>query len=98
MIKSFVKFRGKFGIKKGDSIVVISGSDKGKKGVVKSVFPKDGTILVEGINVVKRAVKPEHNNNQNFLKREKPLHKSKVKLVKSGAISVKKNVKSVKKN
>ena len=98
MRKSFVRFGNKIGIKKGDSIVVISGSDKGKKGVVKQVFPKSGTVLVEGINIVKRAVKPEHNNNQNFLKREKPVCRSKIKLVKTGSTSVKKVVKNVKKS
>ena len=97
MIKNFVKFGNKLGIKKGDNVVVISGRDKGKKGVVKSVFPKTGTILVEGINIVKRAVKPEHNNNQNFLKRERPVYRSKVKVVKTGVTAAKKSVKSVKK-
>lgn len=97
MIKDFMKYRNKFGIKKGDSVVVISGSDKGKKGVVKSVFPKFGTVLVEGINISKRAVKPDRNNNQNFLKRERPVNRSKVRIVKSSGAPAKKIVKSVKK-
>lgn len=86
--------------KKGDDVVVISGKDKKKKGVVRFVFPKTGMLLVEGINIIKRAVKPEHNNNQNFLKKEKPIHSSNVKLVSMRGSnkekkSIKKDVKKV---
>ena len=41
-------------IRKGDNVVVISGSDKGKKGSVLKVFPKDNRALVQGVNMVKR--------------------------------------------
>ncbi|MGC4032695.1 MAG: 50S ribosomal protein L24 [Tepidisphaeraceae bacterium] len=44
-------------IKKGDTVVVISGADKGKTGTVRS-FNKDGRVIVEGINVVWKHVKP----------------------------------------
>jgi len=83
-------------IKKGDEVVIISGSHKGKKGSVKFVFPKIGAVVIEGINVVKRAVKPQHNNNENFLKREKPVAISKVRVLKAGTKKVAK--KSVKKS
>ena len=72
--------RKKIFVKKGDEVVVISGKEKGKKGVIKIVLPKDRMVIVSGINFVKRAVKPEHNNNQNFLRHEKPIHLSNVKL------------------
>ena len=41
-------------IRKGDNVVVISGSDKGKKGSVLKVFPKENRALVQGVNMVKR--------------------------------------------
>ena len=83
-------------VKKGDEVVIISGNHKGKKGAVKFVFPKIGAVVVEGVNIVKRAVKPQHNNNENFLKREKPILISKVRILKAGAKKVAK--KSVKKS
>jgi large subunit ribosomal protein L24 len=45
-------------VAKGDSVVVRRGKEKGKRGIVKAVFPKDGTATVEGINVIKRHTKP----------------------------------------
>ena len=86
----------KVGVKKGDEVVIISGNHKGKNGAVKFVFPKIGAVVVEGVNIVKRAVKPQHNNNENFLKREKPIAISKVRILKAGAKKVAK--KSVKKS
>jgi large subunit ribosomal protein L24 len=44
-------------IVKGDTVVLRRGKDKGKRGVVKAVFPKDGSATVEGLNVVKRHAK-----------------------------------------
>ncbi len=87
-----VKYK-KVKFKKGDDVIVISGKDKGKKGVVKFVFPKTDMILIEGVNVIKRAVKPEHNNNQNFLKREKPIHLSNVAFASVKSVNKEKNVK-----
>ncbi len=45
-------------IKKGDYVVVISGKDKGRKGEVQKVFPKQGRVIVAGIRMVKRHVRP----------------------------------------
>ena len=45
-------------IKKDDTIVVIAGKDKGKKGKVRQSFHKEGRVVVEGINIVKRHTKP----------------------------------------
>ena len=87
VMKTLKSRKIKLKVKKGDEVVIISGSDKGKKGSVKFVLPKIGSVLIDGINTYKRAVKPEHNNNQNFLTREKPIKVSKIKLlnvVKSG--------------
>ena len=66
-------------IKKGDTVVVLSGKDKGKTGAVKSVMPKDGKIVVEGVNVAVRHRKPSQVNPQGGLDRfEAPMHISKV--------------------
>jgi large subunit ribosomal protein L24 len=68
-------------IKKGDSIVVRSGKDKGRTGTVLQVMPKDGKVLVEGINVAARHRKPSQANPQGGIDRlPAPLHISKVAL------------------
>lgn len=46
-------------IKKGDTVLVISGKDKGKKSKVLEAFPKEGKILVEGVNLRKRHLRPK---------------------------------------
>ena len=51
-------------IKKGDSVVVLSGKDKGKTGTVAKVMPKDGKVVVEGVNVAARHRKPTQQNPQ----------------------------------
>ena len=45
-------------IRKGDEVIVINGKDRGKKGKVLEVSPSEGKVIVEGINVVKKHVKP----------------------------------------
>jgi len=56
-------------IKKGDSVVVLSGKDKGRTGTVSQVLPKDGKVLVEGINVMARHRKPNQTNPQGGIDR-----------------------------
>ena len=51
-------------IKKGDEVVVLSGKDKGRKGTVQSVSPKDGKVIVEGLNIIVRHRKPDQANPQ----------------------------------
>lgn len=51
-------------IKKGDNVMVISGANKGKKGKVIKAFPTLNKILVEGINVVKKSVKPKRRGEK----------------------------------
>jgi large subunit ribosomal protein L24 len=66
-------------IKKGDSVVVRSGKDKGRTGTVLQVMPKDDKVLVQGINVAARHRKPSQTNPQGGIdRREAPLHISKV--------------------
>ena len=66
-------------IKKGDSVVVLSGKDKGKTGTVAQVMPKEGKVVVEGINIATRHRKPSQGNPQGGIeRREAPMHVSKV--------------------
>ncbi|MBA3879200.1 MULTISPECIES: 50S ribosomal protein L24 [Sphingomonas] len=75
-------------IKKGDTVVVLSGKDKGKTGEVTRAMPKDGKVVVSGVNIATRHKKPSQTDPQGGLdKFEAPLHVSKVALAdpKTGA-------------
>nr|WP_137678031.1 50S ribosomal protein L24 [Parerythrobacter lutipelagi] len=66
-------------IKKGDSVVVLSGKDKGKTGTVTKVLPKEGKVVVEGMNVATRHRKPSQADPQGGIDRfEAPMHLAKV--------------------
>jgi large subunit ribosomal protein L24 len=65
-------------IRKGDKVVVISGSDKGKKGSVLKVFPKDARALVQGVNVVKRHQRQTQTQQAGIVTKEAPIHLSNV--------------------
>ena len=68
-------------IKKGDRVVILSGKDKGKHGEVTKAMPKDGKVIVSGVNIITRHKKPSQTNPQGGLERaEAPLHISKVAL------------------
>ncbi|MBA18036.1 MAG: 50S ribosomal protein L24 [Sphingomonas sp.] len=69
-------------IKKGDQVIVLSGKDKGRTGEVVKAMPREGKLIVDGINVHARHVKPSQGDPQGGIKREAaPLHASKVALV-----------------
>ena len=66
-------------IRKGDTVVVLSGKDKGKTGEVIQSMPKDGKVVVAGVNIITRHKKPSQQDPQGGLERkEAPLHVSKV--------------------
>jgi large subunit ribosomal protein L24 len=66
-------------IKKGDQVVVLSGKDKGRKGEVVKAMPKEGKVIVSGVNVHARHRKPSQTNPQGGIERkEAPLHVSNV--------------------
>lgn len=69
-------------VKKGDTVLVIAGKDKGKTGTIKLVFRNKGKVLVEGLNLVKKAVKPNPMIGQagGLIEMEAPLSVSKVML------------------
>ena len=51
-------------IKKGDTILVISGKDRGRKGKIIEVLPKEGRIAVEGVNLVKKHIRPKKSGEK----------------------------------
>lgn len=78
----------KIHVKKGDTVIVISGKDKGKKGRVLQAYPKEGRVLIEGVNLVKKHTRPSQANPQGgIVTQEAPIHSSNVMLVdpKTGA-------------
>jgi large subunit ribosomal protein L24 len=69
-------------IRKGDEVQVISGKDKGKRGKVLEVLPKDERVVVEGLNMVKRHTKPRPPKVQGgVIERPAPIHWSNVALL-----------------
>ena len=63
-------------IKKGDKVVVLTGRDKGRKGEVTLVMPKDGKALVSGVNLVKRHQKQTQTTEGGIISKEAPIHLS----------------------
>ncbi|MBD5370971.1 MAG: 50S ribosomal protein L24 [Bacteroides sp.] len=69
----------KLHIKKGDTVFVNSGDDKGKTGRVLEVFPKKERAIVEGVNIISKSMKPNAKYPQGgIIKMEAPLHISKL--------------------
>lgn len=84
------RFKPKFNIKKGDTVVVITGDDKDKKKPRKvlDVFPDKGRVLVEGVNIITKHTKPSARDTKGgIVKREASINISNVMLwdVKTGA-------------
>ena len=74
-------------IRKGDNVVVTTGRDKGKKGSVLKVFPKENRALVQGVNVVKRHQRQTQRQQAGIVTKEAPIHLSNIALTdpKTGA-------------
>ena len=71
----------KLHVKAEDTVVVISGEDKGKKGKVLQVSPKEGKVIVEGVNIVKKHVRPQPPKEAGgIVDAEAPLYACKVQL------------------
>ncbi len=69
-------------VKKGDTVVVLSGKDKGKQGKVQRTIPKEDKVVVEGINMVTCHVKARRQGEEsNIVQREAALYASKVQVV-----------------
>jgi large subunit ribosomal protein L24 len=72
-------------IKKGDTVQVMSGKDKGKQGTVSRVLPDSNKVIVDGVNVVKKHQKASGTNKQGgIIERDMPLDASNVMLVHKG--------------
>ena len=68
-------------IKKGDNVVVLGGRERGKRGVVRQVLPKDGKALVQDLNISKRHFKPGRARQAGIVDVEQPIHLSNLALV-----------------
>ncbi|MBW4550347.1 MAG: 50S ribosomal protein L24 [Aphanocapsa sp. GSE-SYN-MK-11-07L] len=77
MVKPVVRFR--MHVKKGDTVQVIAGKDKAKVGEVLQVFPKTSQVVVQGVNVKTKHVKPQQEGESGQIKtQEFPIHSSNV--------------------
>ena len=66
-------------IKKGDTVIVLTGKDKGRKGEVLKAYPEESRVLVAGVNIKARHTKPSQADPQGGIKRnEAPIHVSNV--------------------
>jgi large subunit ribosomal protein L24 len=80
--KRLESHNNKLHVKKEDTVIVITGKDKGKKGRVLEAYPRQNRVLVEGINLVKKHAKPSQANPQGgVLTQEASIHVSNVMLI-----------------
>ena len=68
-------------IKKGDDVLVLTGRERGKRGIVRQVMPSRGTALVQDINISKRHFKPGPARQAGIVDVEQPIHLSNLALV-----------------
>ncbi len=68
-------------IRKGDNVIVLSGRDKGKSGSVLKVLQDDERLIVQGVNVVKRHMRPSQTQAGGIVEKEATIHVSNVSLV-----------------
>jgi len=91
------RFKPKFHVKKGDTVMVIAGDEKGKQGEILKVVTKDARALVQGLNLVKRHIKPNAQNPQGqIIEKEAPIHISNLMLVVNGKPTRKSKVSAAK--
>lgn len=67
--------------KTGDKVVVIAGKDKGKEGSITKVLRADNKVVVEGVNVAKKHVKPNGQTSGSIVEVELPIHASNVMII-----------------
>lgn len=80
----------KMHVKKDDSVIVITGKDKGKKGRVIAAYPRQNRVLIEGVNMVKKHARPSQANPQGgIIEQEAAIHVSNVMHIdpKSGKVT-----------
>ena len=72
-------------LKKGDPVVVLSGKDKGKEGTILRVLPKEGKVIVEGVNIAKKHQRPVRATMQaGIIDKDMPIDASNVAIVSRG--------------
>ena len=72
-------------VKVGDKVKILAGKDKGKEGRILVTLKKEDRVVVEGINIVKKHVKPSRTNETGgILETENPIHVSNVKVIEAG--------------
>lgn len=67
MAKELTKYQKKLNVRRDDTVIIISGDDKGKKGKVVEVSPGEGKIIVEGVNTVTKHVRPRRQGEEGGL-------------------------------
>ena len=67
--------------KTGDKVVVITGKDKGKEGTITKTLRAENKVIVEGVNMVKKHVKPQGNQPGSIVEVEAPIHASNVMII-----------------
>jgi large subunit ribosomal protein L24 len=70
--------RPKLKVKKGDTVIVTTGRDKGKRGEILKVIPAELRVVVQGVNVVKRHTRPSPRGQGGIVEKEAPIHVSNV--------------------
>jgi len=68
-------------VTKGDTVQVLSGDDKGKRGKVLRVYPKTGRITIEGVNIITKHMRATQTTEAGIVRREAPIHHSKAMLI-----------------
>jgi len=68
-------------VRKGDKVVVVAGKDKGKRGEVLRVIPKEGRAVVQGVNTVTRHTRPSMKTQGGLVRHEAPIHLSNLMLI-----------------
>lgn len=72
----------KLKIKTGDKVIILSGNYKGKIGIIKKTEPKNNKVIISGINIIKKRIKSINNSyKKDIVKKESPLHISKVAIL-----------------
>ncbi len=70
-----------FRVRKGDRVVVLAGKDKGKNGEILRTHPREGRVIVQGVNMVKRHTRPSQVNAGGIVEKEASIHVSNVSLI-----------------
>ncbi|MDR1304839.1 MAG: 50S ribosomal protein L24 [Verrucomicrobiales bacterium] len=90
-LKKRIAIPAKYHVKKDDEVLIISGAHKGKQGRVLQVLKNKARVIVEGVNLTKKAVRPTQDRPKGgFDEKEGTLHVSNVKVVKAAAFGGKK--------